>query len=460
MVSIITPFSIERSDFMSFFDLDNQSLAVITQEQTYKFHELQKVEFNSTQKELILILCKNTIDILTAYISAMNSVHAVMLLAADINKELLQNIVEQYKPKWIVGAKCYEGYSFEHAKVVRNEDVDVDVDVDIHPDLALLLSTSGTTGSQKFVRLSYENLRSNAQSIIEYLEIDKNERAIMNLPLSYSYGMSIVNSHLLAGASILLTDESVMEKSFWEFVKEHKATSIAGVPFTYQMLQRIGFTKMDLPHLKTMTQAGGRLNEKLVRYFGEYAKEHEKRFYVMYGQTEAAPRMSYIPYDKVIEKAGTIGIAVPNGELSIIDDELVYKGANVMMGYAESLEDLAKGDELGGILHTGDTAIVDEDGYFTITGRLKRFIKLFGLRINLDDVEKKLEAKFHIPLACTGSDDKLIVAVEQEEFVDMVKSEIEQLYHLHKTAYKVKVLPIPRFANGKTDYMKLKEQCV
>ena len=162
----------------------------------------------------------------------------------------------------------------------------------------------------------------------------------------------------------------------------------------------------------------------------------------------------------MLEKAGTIGIAVPNGELSIINDELVYKGANVMMGYAESLNDLAKGDELGGVLHTGDTAIVDEDGYFTITGRLKRFIKLFGLRINLDDVEKKLEAKFHIPLACTGSDDKLIVAVEQEEFVDVVKSEIEQLYHLHKTAYKVKVLPIPRFANGKTDYMKLKEQCV
>lgn len=440
---------------MSFFDLDNQNLAVITQEQTYKFNELPKIEFNSKQKELILILCQNTIEILSAYISAMNSGHAVMLLAADINKDLLQNILDQYKPKWIVGADNYDGYTFKYDKLVR----ETEMEVDIHPDLALLLSTSGTTGSQKFVRLSYENLRSNAQSIIKYLEIDEKERAVMNLSLSYSYGMSIVNSHLLAGASVLLTDESVMEKSFWEFVKEHKATSIAGVPFTYQMLQRIGFTKMDLPHLKTMTQAGGRLNEKLVRYFGEYAKEHDKRFYVMYGQTEAAPRMSYIPYDKVLEKAGTIGIAVPNGELSIVGDELVYKGANVMMGYSESLGDLAKGDEQLGVLHTGDTAIVDEDGYFTITGRLKRFIKLFGFRINLDDVEKKLEAKFHIPLACTGSDDKLIVAVEQEEFVDVVKSEIEQLYHLHKTAYKVKVLPIPRLANGKTDYMKLKEQC-
>lgn len=414
------------------------------------------VRFEFGEKRLILILCSNTLDVISKYISAMNSDHAVMLLASDIHKELLKDIILQYKPRWIVGIDNYEGYIQSTGTLVSREDEDIN----IHPDLALLLSTSGTTGSQKFVRLSYENLRSNAESIIEYLKIDKNERAVMSLPLSYSYGMSIVNSHLLAGATILLTDESVMEKSFWEFVKEQQATSIAGVPFTYQMLQRIGLTKMDLPYLKTLTQAGGRLNEKLVRHFGEWALANDKRFYVMYGQTEAAPRMSYIPYDKVLEKAGTIGIAVPGGELMIVNDELVYKGPNVMMGYAESLDDLANGDEMQGILQTGDTATVDEDGYFMITGRLKRFIKLFGLRINLDDVEKKLEQRFHIALACTGSDDKLIVAIEQETYIDAVKQEIEALYHLHKTACKVKVLPIPRFANGKTDYMKLKEQCL
>lgn len=414
------------------------------------------VKFEDDIKQLILILCKNEFKILTAYISAINSGHTVMLLSSDLNEELLLHVVCEYKPKWIVGSTYYQGYRLEKNKLVREEEVIAE----IHPDLAMLLSTSGTTGSQKFVRLSYENLRSNAESIIDYLEIDEQERAVMNLPLSYSYGMSIVNSHLLAGATILLTDESVMEKSFWKFVKEQKATSLAGVPFTYQILQRIGLTKMDLPHLKTMTQAGGRLNEKLVRHFGEWALANDKCFYVMYGQTEAAPRMSYIPYDKVLEKAGTIGIAVPGGNLSIVEDELVYKGPNVMMGYAECLADLAKGDEMDGMLHTGDTATVDEDGYFTITGRLKRFIKLFGLRINLDDVEKKLESKFRIPLACTGSDDKLVVAIEQEEYVEAVKAEIEVLYHLHKTAYKVKVLPIPHFANGKTDYMKLKELCV
>ncbi|WP_107840300.1 AMP-binding protein [Metasolibacillus meyeri] len=444
---------------MTFFNLENHNLAIITTQQKYHYNEIPSIEFIHSKKQLILILCQNTIDVLTAYVSGLNSGHSVMLLSADINSELLNDIVNKYKPYWIVGLERYEGYTSNFNKLVR----EIEINVEIHSDLAILLSTSGTTGSQKFVRLSYSNIRANAQSIIEYLEISEQECAVMNLPLSYSYGMSIVNSHLLAGASILLTDMSVMEKPFWELVKEHKATSLAGVPFTYQMLHRVGFMKMDLPHLKVLTQAGGRLNEKFVQAFGEYAKEHSKRFYIMYGQTEAAPRMSYIPYDKVLEKSGTIGIAIPAGQLSVEGElnELVYRGANVMMGYAECLADLAKGDEMQGVLHTGDTATVDEEGYFTITGRIKRFIKLFGLRINLDEVEKKLEEAFHIPLACTGSDDKLIVAIEQESAMQHVKEAIESLYKLHKTAYKVVLLDaIPRFANGKTDYTTLKERCL
>ncbi len=356
--------------------------------------------------------------------------------------------------------KYFGGYKSENLLLTR---IDETSNYKIHADLAVLLSTSGTTGSQKFVRLSYGNLRSNAQSIIEYLAIDENERAVMNLPLSYSYGMSIVNSHLLAGAALILSEESVMEKSFWEEVREHKATSLAGVPFTYQMLQRIGFMKMDLPYLKTLTQAGGRLNEKLVKVFGEYAQQNNKRFFVMYGQTEASPRMSYIPpHERVLTKLGSIGIAIPGGNLTIDSEtsELIYKGANVMMGYAECLEDLSLGDELSGILYTGDTATVDNEGYFTITGRMKRFIKLFGLRINLDDVEKKLEAVIQAPIACTGNDDKLVVVIEKEEQMGHVKENLERLYKLHRSAYKVVILEIPRLANGKTDYMKLKESCL
>lgn len=447
---------------MSFWEFEaSDDIALRTDSEVYTYKCLRQIisEINlvSSNKELILLLCENKVETIVNYLASLKAGHTVMLMGEDTNKELLDRIVLQYQPKWIFGEKKFEGYRFEEGISTRMSKLDVH----IHPDTAILLSTSGTTGSQKFVRLSYENIQSNAKSIAEYLQLEQNERAIMNLPMSYSYGMSIINSHLQVGATILLTDESVMEKKFWEFVKEQQATSLAGVPFTYQMLQRIGFMKMDLPHLKTLTQAGGRLNEKLVRAFAEYAKEQDKHLYVMYGQTEAAPRMSYIPPERVLEKAGSIGIAIPGGELmvDVETSELIYKGPNVMMGYAECLEDLAKGDEMNGVLHTGDTAMVDADGYFTITGRLKRFIKLFGLRINLDDVEKKLESEIHAAIACVGNDDKLIVAIENEQLKDDVKATIERYYKLHKTAYKVIVLEqIPRFASGKIDYVTLKEE--
>jgi len=267
-----------------------------------------------------------------------------------------------------------------------------------------------------------------------------------------------LNSHLQAGATVLLTDESVMVKSFWQFVEEHGATSLAGVPFTYQMLRRIGFLKMELPHLKTLTQAGGHLDERLVRVFGEYAEHHHKKFYIMYGQTEAAPRMSYIPADQLLRKVGSIGIAIPGGQFELAPEtnELIYKGANVMLGYAETLDDLAKGNVNNGILHTGDVAEVDADGYYTIAGRMKRFVKLFGLRINLDDVERKLVSMIEKPVACTGNDDKLLVVIESESEVTDVKQCLEVMYKLHHTAYKIIVVDaIPRMANGKIDYKLL-----
>lgn len=441
----------------------SDKIAVITEEQQYTYKELneivQKFDFSSDDKKLVLLLCQNTIETLSAYLSALNHKHAIMLMSADTNPELLKSIVDEYKPYWIVGTYLFDGY-LQEGLIQKLVSPSVSI---IDNDLAILLSTSGTTGSQKFVRLSYENLQSNAEAIVEYLNIDENERAIMNLPMSYSYGLSIINSHLQAKATILLTEESVISKTFWKFVQQQQATSLAGVPFTYQMLHRIGFLKMDLPHLKTLTQAGGRLNEKLVKIFGQYAKEQNKKFFVMYGQTEASPRMSYIPSDRVIEKAGTIGIAIPGGELSIDSetDELIYKGSNVMMGYARCLKDLEKGDEMNGILHTGDTATVDQDNYFIITGRMKRFIKLFGLRINLDEVEKKLESEVQTSIACTGNDDKLVIAIENNQHVTNVQTSVEQLYKLHKSAYKVIVIDlIPRFANGKIDYVTLKEQCL
>lgn len=448
---------------MNFWEIqDLERAAIVTLHRTYTYCELNAAVrereslIQANEKSLVLILCENRFEVLATYIAALRSGHAVMLVGADLEAELLENMIDAYQPKWIFGSKEMNHYEKQDGMLWRRTTA---ATVPIHPDLALLLSTSGTTGSRKFVRLSYKNIQSNAEAIAEYLKLNDGERAIVNLPLSYSYGLSIVNSHLAAGATILLTNESVMEKSFWSFLKEQKATSFAGVPFTYQMLQRIGFTKMDLPHLRSFTQAGGRLDERLVRLFAEYAKENEKQFYVMYGQTEAAPRMSYIPANQVLEKAGTIGVAIPGGAFEIDEhtDELIYRGPNVMMGYAEKLADLEKGDELQGVLHTGDTAKVDEDGFYSITGRLKRFIKLFGLRINLDEVERRLEQEVGVAVACAGNDDRLLVVIELEEVKPAIQSCLDSIYKLHKSAFRIKVVEsIPRLANGKTDYVAIK----
>ncbi|MED4954407.1 AMP-binding protein [Paenibacillus macerans] len=438
-----------------------EQCAVITEQRMLTYAELQALAdqygFRSDNKELVLLLCDNEIEIVAAYVAALQAKQAVMLLNASTNLELLNHIVMTYQPKWIVALNelTFDGYR-QRGNVLEREQHS---GAAIHSELAVLLSTSGTTGSHKFVRLSYANIQSNAEAIAQYLEIDASERGILNLPLSYSYGLSILNSHFHAGAAVLLTGESVVAKTFWNFVREQQATSLPGVPFTYQMLERVGFFKMELPYLRTLTQAGGRLEERLVRLLGEYAKEQRKRFFVMYGQTEAAPRISYIPSDRVLDKPGSIGIPIPGGRLELAPDtgELIYYGSNVMLGYAESLADLAKGDECGGVLYTGDTATVDEEGFFTITGRMKRFIKLFGLRINLDEVERKLEALLQQPIACVGNDDKLLVATESSQHVAEIKQHVDHLYKLHPTAYRVIVVEeIPRLANGKINYQALK----
>ena len=189
-----------------------------------------------------------------------------------------------------------------------------------HPDLCLLLSTSGTTGSPKLVRLSRRNIESNAQAICEYLELGPDERAITALPFHYSFGMSIVNSHLAAGATLLLTAASVTRDAFWRFFETERATSLAGVPHTFELLDQIGFRARSFPHLRYLTQAGGRMPVDSVRVYADWARERGLRFYVMYGQTEASPRIAYVPPDRLREHPDCIGVPVPGGRIRLLDD--------------------------------------------------------------------------------------------------------------------------------------------
>lgn len=415
-------------------------------------------------RSLIFIMCKNEIDSVVGYTAAIEHGIVPLLIKADIDEELKQNLLETYKPAYVY-EPLEDGYRLRKTNYVTS--------IQLFDELALLLTTSGSTGSPKLVRQSYKNIESNAKSIVEYLELDENERPITTLPMNYTYGLSIINSHLMVGATILLTEYTLMNREFWAFFKEQNATSFGGVPYTYEILKKLRFFRMDLPSLKTMTQAGGKLSPELHGEFATFAKDHGKRFVVMYGQTEATARMGYLPADKAIEKQGSMGIAIPGGVLRLrdsegnyitepnVEGELIYEGPNVTLGYATCLEELEMGDERNGVLETGDMARMDEDGYFYIVGRLKRFLKIYGNRVNLDEIERLIKTRFgKIDCACAGIDDHLYAFVTTDE--EQVHREVEKFLAektgLNFAAFTIKCInEIPKNEAGKIQYRLLEQ---
>jgi long-chain acyl-CoA synthetase len=334
----------------------------------------------------------------------------------------------------------------------------------------LLLTTSGSTGSPKFVRISYNNLISNAKSILDYLEITSAEIPITTLQPTYSYGLSVIHSHMLAGATIAVTNKGFFDRDFWNFLKTVEATSFGGVPYHYEMLKKLRFTKMKLSSLKTLTQAGGRMDYSLTKEFATHCQINNMRFFTMYGQTEATARMSYLPSDKSICKAGSIGKPIPGGRFwletdhgSVIDQEdtigeLIYHGPNVSMGYAYDYNDLALGDNLNGVLRTGDLAKRDLDGYYYITGRRTRFIKLFGNRVNLQDIESYLTEAGYAAF-CAGEDDCLEVYLEDKNqtYASCIKNLVLKYLQVAPLGVKIySIGAIPRNSTGKVCYSDLK----
>lgn len=410
------------------------------------------------QKALVFCLCRNTIETVIDYIACLIGGHVIALLDQNLSQDLLAGLIDTYRPDVILS----KGETVA-AKRVSGTEPEL---VAFHPDLALLLPTSGTTGSPKFVRLSGANLLANAQSIIEYLGLTADERPVSSLPFHYSYGLSVLNSHLLCGATVVLTEESIMSPRFWQTFNLAECTSFAGVPYSYQILDRIGFLRKLPPSLRTMTQAGGRLGSEAVLKYSGALSAVGKRFFVMYGQTEATARIAYVPHNRLREKAGSIGIAIPGGTLSVVRDgvlvrdpntegEICYEGPNVMLGYATGRTDLSTGDTNEGRLMTGDLGYFDIDGFFYVTGRTKRISKVYGLRINLDEVESAAHALG--PVAAVSDDQTIVLYHENTDIApDDILGELSTRFKLNVNTFVFRrVDRLPLKANGKVDYSNL-----
>ena len=396
-----------------------------------------------SQRSLIFILSENKIGSLLGYTSSLSNKIVPLIISAKTQEDLYVNLRDMYKPEymWVpdemvnqLGHEVvFSAWDYTLVKTGYPK-------ASLHEELSLLLPTSGSTGSPKLVRHSYRNIEANADNVRRLFQLTEEEKAMAILPMHYTMGLSVIASHLLAGATLLLSGRSLLDKGFWTMLKE--ATSFTGVPYSYDILMKMRFTRMDLPNLRIITQGGGKLTEAMWNSLAQYAHDNGKQFIATYGQSECTARMAYLPSDIALNKVCSIGIAEPGGQLSIIDEngketfegeatgEMVYRGENVTLGYATCLEDLMKGDENHGVMHTGDLAHRDADGCYFIVGRLKRFLKIFGLRIGLDEVENLIKSEYKIDCYCKGTDEKLVVLVTKPSVVDHLPAFIEEKTHL------------------------------
>ena len=434
----------------------------LSNKETISYGDLAKevglrVEEINSEKDLILLKAGNNLEFIKSYLACLYSNNPAILIDESLEESQLKSLMEIYKPNKIIHGKEIIKYSsYEHT---------------FNDDLSILLSTSGSTGSPKLVKLSKENLNHNANAISQYLSLSETEVAITSMPLSYSYGLSILNSHLLKKASIVLTNDSIISRDFWDLIKFFRVSSFSGVPYIYQILKKMNIDRFDISSINYFTQAGGKLDLDTYEYFSKKTKEMQKDFFIMYGQTEATARISYLDPSKIDEKKGSIGKPIPGGSLKLIDSEgneitdnhitgqIIYSGKNVMLGYANNISDLSSPNTQKYSLRTGDMGYFDEEGYFYIVGRKKRFLKIYGLRVNLDQIDLTL-SKLNMNLIASGTDDNLIIYTDYKDpDISKIKEEIFKKFKINPNTITVEVLKnIPRSLNGKVNYQKLKEK--
>ena len=433
----------------------------------------QQISAKITERALCFLLVENNVGGIAWTMSMLESRKLVpLILNVKTEDSLYQQLFDTYKPSYI----CAPSSSIAHGEIVDSQFgyqlcKISDNHCSLHPELSHLLPTSGSTGSPKLVRHKYENIEAAGLNISTFFELKETDRPLMVLPLYYTMGLSMVFSHLRVGATILITGLSMTDLNFWKFIKEQQATSFTGVPYSFQILNLMRFFRMDLPHLELLTQGGGKMPTDLNVKFAEYCRDKSKRWIATYGQSECTARMAYLPAKWALDKIGSIGIAVPNGELSLIDTdgnlittprtegEMCYRGKNVTMGYAREQADLALGDERNGYIRTGDLAYFDEDGCYYIVGRMGRFLKLFGMRVGLDECEQIVQTDCGIECACVGTDEKMIVYITNTDKQSEVKDVLVQKTHIVATSFEIRVIAdIPKNEAGKKLYSKLENQ--
>lgn len=448
--------------------IDNESHEITYGELAERMKEAgSKVESRS----IIFNLCKNTVGAMVGYLGFIENGAVPLNLSDKIDKELLKTLIATYTPAYLwvpeeeTDAYGYEAVYNTYGYTLLRTGNKI---YPIHDDLQFLMTTSGSTGSPKLVRYKKGNLEANAKNVAIAFGWTERERPLCDLGMQYTMGLNVINTHLYVGATVLLTTYNIMSGEFWDYIREKKATNFTGVPFSYDLFFRLHFERMDLPYLTTFSEGGGKLTDARFVQMAEYANRTGKRFIASFGTTETSARMACLPAELALTKTGSIGRAIPEGELFLIDEngkiqteavaegEMCYRGPNVTMGYAVCKEDLQKGDEFKGEYHTGDLARRDEDGCYFVTGRMSRFLKLLSYRVSLDQSERLIQQEFNIECACSGTDQRMNVYITDAERKSDVLDFIAAKTNLYKTLFKVFVVDkIIRNDSGKVRYKEM-----
>ena len=416
------------------------------------------------KKKLVFLLGKNNLETIIGYIAFVNQGYAVMLLDFKINNLFLKNLISAYKPNYIFCDKKKVANKNIYKSILRFKDYKLlerkkHKEITINKDLMLLMSTSGTTGSPKFVKQSYSNVLSNTQEIIKYLGINSKDITITSLPISYVYGLSVINSHLFAGSTIILTNCSMVEKKFWDLIANFKVNSFSGVPYNYSIIEKI-FKKSIPNSLKYTTQAGGKMNNVLLKNIIKIYKKNKIKLIQMYGAAEATSRMSYLNWKNVDKKIGSIGKPIPGGKFYLIDNrskvikendkkgELVYQGKNVCMGYAQKLSDLSLPDLNSGLLKTGDIAYRDSDGFYYIVGRKNRYTKIYGIRVDLSELELILLKKGIDTIMSEGRENKINIYFKSSKNIKKGIKYISKITSININVFVSKILSKKNLTNN------------
>lgn len=456
---------IEQQKKTSVALVDNEGNSITYGELAEKMVEVGK---SVESRSVVFILCKNTIGAMIGYLGFIEKGAVPLNLSSKIDGTLLHNLLDTYTPAYLwvpdedVVKFSFETLTSKYGYTLLKTGNEV---YPINDKLQFLMTTSGSTGSPKLVRYKKGNLEANAKNVAIAFGWSEKERPVCDLGMQYTMGLNVINTHLYVGATVLLTTYNIMSGEFWDYIKNQRATNFTGVPFSYDLFYRLHFERMDLPDLTTLSEGGGKLTDARFIQLSEYAQRTGKRFIASFGATETSARMACLPAELALTKTGSIGRAIPEGELFLINSdglvltdlvaegELCYKGPNVTLGYAVCREDLLKDDEFNGEYHTGDLARRDEDGCYFVTGRMSRFLKLLSYRVSLDQSERLIQQEFGIECACSGTDQRMNVYIidrsKQADVLDFIAAKT----NLYKSLFKVFVVDeILRSDSGKVRY--------